>query len=149
MSPPSWLGCARKSVTETSVRLYLDSSALVKLVQRESESGALRKYLRRYRADSLTVAALARVEVVRAVATAGGGAVAKARRQLGRCESVVLDRALLDRAATIAPGQLRSLDAIHLAAASALGTDLRALVAYDDRLLAAADALGLPTARPV
>ncbi|HEY3238349.1 MAG TPA: type II toxin-antitoxin system VapC family toxin [Acidimicrobiia bacterium] len=130
------------------MRLYVDSSALVKLVQRESESSALQKYIRRHRADRLTVAALARVEVVRAVATAGGAAVAKARRQLARCELIVLDRSLLDRAATIAPGQLRSLDAIHLAAASALGADLRALVAYDERLLAAADSLGLPTARP-
>ena len=128
--------------------LYVDSSALVKLVQRGPESAALRRYLRQHRDDTLVVAALARVEVVRAVATAGGSAVAMARRRIARLQLIDLDRTLLDRAATIAPGQVRSLDAIHLAAASALGSGLRALVAYDERLLEAADVLGLPTARP-
>lgn len=131
------------------MRLYVDSSALVKLIQQETESGALRRYLRRHASDTLVVAALARLEVVRAVAPAGGAAVAKARRRLARFELIDLDKALLDRASTIALGQVRSLDAIHLAAASALGAGLRALVAYDERLLATADSLGLPIARPV
>jgi len=59
-----------------------------------------------------------------------------------------LDDALLDRAAELEPAELRSLDSIHLAAAASLGDDLAAVVSYDDRLLAAARILGLPTATP-
>lgn len=128
--------------------LYLESSALVKLIQAEAESAALRRYLRRYRSDEHAVAALARVEVVRALTAGGTQAVAKARRRLSRCHLIPLDRNLLDQAAVMAPVRLRSLDAIHLAAASTIGPDLRAVVTYDERLLAAADLLGLPTARP-
>jgi hypothetical protein len=40
------------------------------------------------------------------------------------------------------------LDSIHLAAAASLGGDLAAVVSYDERLLAAAASLGLPTATP-
>jgi predicted nucleic acid-binding protein len=62
------------------VKLYLDSSALVKLIQREVESSALRRYLRRHRDDRRVTSALARVEVVRAVAGGGPNAIAHARR---------------------------------------------------------------------
>jgi uncharacterized protein len=46
------------------------------------------------------------------------------------------------------PGILRTLDAIHLATALAVGGDLDAIVTYDGRMLAGADLLGLPTAVP-
>lgn len=131
------------------MRLYLDASALVKLVQVETESAALRRYLRRNRSDAAVTSALSRVEVVRAVLAGGPAAVAKARRQLARAYVVPLDRGLLDDAATIGAGQaLRSLDAIHLAAAWRLGSDLRAVVTYDHRMQQAANAVGLPVAAP-
>jgi uncharacterized protein len=131
------------------VRLYLDASALVKLVQVEAESGALRRYLRRHRADQKATSALSRVEVVRAVLDGGVPAVAKARRQLARLYVVPLDRALLDDAATLGAAQiLRSLDAIHLAAAQRLGPELRSVITYDHRMHQAADALGLPVVVP-
>lgn len=59
-----------------------------------------------------------------------------------------LDRELLDAAATIGPFPLRSLDAIHLASAVTLGSSLRFLVTYDQRLAEAAVSLGLPVASP-
>ncbi|HLM97056.1 MAG TPA: type II toxin-antitoxin system VapC family toxin [Acidimicrobiales bacterium] len=131
------------------MRLYLDSSALVKLVQRETESNALRRFLRRNRADQLVTSALARVEVVRAVLIGGPAAVAHARRQLSRLDQVLLSTEVLDRAATLAPDlQLRSLDAIHLAAAQVVGADLRAVVTYDRRMADAALDLGVAVERP-
>ena len=131
------------------MRLYLDASALVKLVQVEAESAALVRDLRRYRGDEKATSAFSRVEVVRAVLGGGMPAVAKARRQLGRLHVVPLDRNLLDDAAMFGPGLvLRSLDAIHLAAATRLGPDLRAVITYDHRMHQVANAVGLPVAAP-
>jgi uncharacterized protein len=126
--------------------LYLDSSALVKLVVAERESGALRRYLRsRPRRASC---ALARVEVLRAVRPHGGAAMKRARALLRRLDLVQLDDDLLDAAAALDAEVLRSLDAIHLAAAQVLGDDLTAVVTYDDRMRTAAGRLGLPIAAP-
>jgi predicted nucleic acid-binding protein len=131
------------------VKLYLDSSALVKLVQQETQSAALRQYLRRHRGDGRVTSALARVEVVRAVSGGGVRAVGHAHRTLARVDQINLDRSLLDEAATLAPSTvLRSLDAIHLASARLLGSDLRAVVTYDERMVAVATGLRLPVERP-
>jgi predicted nucleic acid-binding protein len=131
------------------LKLYLDSSALVKLVQQESESEALRGFIADHRSDSLVTSALARVEVVRAVSAGSHGAIEHARRQLARLDQLALTSALLDRAADIRPDrQLRSLDAIHLAAAQTVGDDLRAVLTYDRRLADAAGALGLVVQAP-
>ncbi len=131
------------------MKLYLDSSALVKLVQRETESAALRRFLRRHRTDGRVTSALARVEVVRAVAAGGPSAISHARRQLARVDEIQLDRDLLDDAATLSPATvLRSLDAIHLTAARSIGADLRTVVTYDQRMWAAAVTLGLAVDAP-
>lgn len=121
----------------------------MKLVQKEAESEALRRYLRRHRDDERVTTTLSRVEVVRAVQSGGSAAVAKARRQLARLHQVNLDIRLLDEAASLAPGMLlRSLDAIHLAAAQLLIGDLRAIVTYDQRMTDAATGLGLTAHAP-
>jgi predicted nucleic acid-binding protein len=131
------------------LKLYLDSSALVKLVQQEPESDALRGFIADHKSDTLVTSALARVEVVRAVWGGGHRAIEQARRQLARLDQVVLSSALLDRAAGLTPEvQLRSLDAIHLAAAQTVGDDLRAVVTYDGRMADAAGALGLVVQTP-
>ncbi|MBA2337943.1 MAG: hypothetical protein H0V96_09340 [Acidimicrobiia bacterium] len=61
---------------------------------------------------------------------------------------IAVDRSALDLAATLPPQSLRSLDAIHIASALALGADLDVVVAYDGRLLDAAVATGLTTQAP-
>lgn len=122
----------------------------MKLVQQETETRSLRRYLRRHSGDDRVTSSLARVEVVRAVLGAGAPAVGKARRQLARLHQVMVHQALLDSAATLGPGTiLRSLDAIHLASAQLIGADLRAVVTYDRRMEAAATATGLPVAIPM
>lgn len=125
---------------------YLDSSALVKLVVAEPESAALRRHLR---SRPIRVScAFARVEVVRAVRSHGRDATARARRVLARTRLLRVDDALLDAAAFLDGGVLRSLDAIHLAAAQAFGDSLRELVTYDARMTQAAKSVGLATAAP-
>jgi uncharacterized protein len=126
---------------------YLDTSAAVRLLMTERESPALRRWLRRR--PERASAALLRVELVRIVRRAGlPRLIPEARRLLAGVHLIRLDDALLDRSADLDPTELRSLDAIHLAAAASLGDDLAAVVSYDDRLLAAAASLGLPTATP-
>ena len=130
------------------MRTYLDTSALVKLVVTERESTALKAYLRAIDADTLFTAALARTELVRAVAGAGVRAVAQARRILDDLDTINLTRDLLDAAADLRAARLRTLDAIHLAAAQRAGTELRALLTYDSRMAAAAADLGMAFAGP-
>src|ERR1041384_2892955 len=102
--------------------VYLDSSALVKLVVREAESSALRRFLRA-RLHRVSCA-LARTEVPRAVRHLGPAATQRAKRLVRRLHMIQLDDSLLDSAAALDGRILRSLDAIHLASAERLGADL-------------------------
>ena len=125
---------------------YLDSSAIVKLAVAEPESTALRRHLRRRR--PLVSSALARAEVLRALLPAGTAAVAAGRSVLADIELARINDRVLAAAATLEPAELRTLDAIHLATAQRFGLELGQLVTYDDRMLAAAARLGIPTAAP-
>ena len=125
---------------------YLDSSALVKLAVREPESAALRRYLRRRR--PLIASALARTEVARALLSLGPDAVRRGHDVLTRVDMVRINDRVLDAAGLLAPADLRSLDAIHLASAEQLGPDLRAFVTYDERQAAAAGGRGFRVIRP-
>lgn len=126
---------------------YLDTSAVVKLLMREPETAALRRRLRSWRKRSS--AALLRVELLRAVKRAGlPRLLAEARRQLRGISLIRLDDDLLERAAELEPPSVRSLDAIHIAAALSLGPDLAAIITYDERMSQAAAAIGLPVVAP-
>ncbi len=128
--------------------LYLDSSALVKLVVREPETAALLAVLRQH-TDSVS-SALARVEVLRAVARVTRSKTVRDRALavLERVALVTIDDQILEAAAALPPTSLRSLDAIHLATVLELGPQLEALVCYDQRLCAAAGKLGLAIMSP-
>lgn len=126
--------------------VFLDSSALVKLVIREPETPALRRYLAP-RPERIACQ-LVRTEVPRAVRHFGPGALARARSVLQRIQIVRLDDDLLDAAAIIDPAVVRSLDAIHLATAQLLARELEAVVTYDSRMRTAAARLGLMVAAP-
>ena len=135
-------------MSASPMRIYLDTSALVKLIVAEVESRPLQSFLSARADDSLFSAALARTELLRVVAPNGAQAIADARDLLNRLDTVVLTRQLLDDAGTLPPLGLRSLDAIHLVAAQRAGDTLRAVVTYDTRMLSAAADLGVPTASP-
>jgi hypothetical protein len=68
-----------------------------------------------------------------------------AHQALARVDLSGLDGRLLEAAAVLDPAIIRALDAIHLAAALSLGSDLDVVVSYDARLLDGARILGLPT----
>lgn len=135
------------------MRIYLDSSALVKRALNEPESGAFQDAFDDFVEAGAVIAAsaLAWVEVSRAV---------RLRRDLEspRVINDVIDAALsgLDQypiteqvvavAQRLSPVSLRSLDAIHLATASLLDADL--VCAYDQRLVGAAEELGFRTLSP-
>jgi len=126
--------------------VYLDSSALVKLVVEEAESAALAAHLRERR--TRLSCALARVEVLRAVRSHGRPAIDRGRRLLERISLLRLDDVLLDHAATLNGVTLRSLDAVHLAAARTLGDGLAEVITYDRRMTEAAGRVGLPVTAP-
>ena len=128
------------------VAVYLDSSALVKLVVLETESDALAGHLRAH--PDRVSCSLARVEVIRAVRAHGRQAIIRARQLLQRVSLVRLDDLLLDEAAALTQANLRSLDAIHLAAARTLGHALTELITYDHRMAEAADHIGLLVTAP-
>lgn len=119
---------------------YLDSSAIVKLVVREPESRALRKYLRRR--HPLVSSALARVEVPRAVRAFGEKAVLQANTVLSGIDLIAISSRVLAEAATLEPEEVRSLHAIHLATASLLQGSLSRLVCYDERMTTTAGDYG-------
>lgn len=127
--------------------VYLDSSALVKLVVSEPESMALRLYLVDHR--ERVSSALAHVEVCRAVRRKGASeaALRQAEHVLARIGLVALDEPLLRAAAALSPTGLRSLDAVHLATALSLD-GLDAVVTYDRRFDAAASEAGLAVEAP-
>lgn len=124
---------------------YLDTSATAKLVRKEDGSAALRRWLR---TRTWLSSDLQRTELRRAAARCGGRAPARADRLLGEIDLVVIDATVFDAAGRLAVADLRSLDALHIAAALALGPDLAGIVAYDRRLRASAVSLGLAVAAP-
>ena len=127
--------------------LYLDSSAFVKLVVAEAETTALRSFLAS-RGTRRVSSALLRTESLRAVRHLGPDALAIVREALRRVDLIGIDDRILDAAGILEPRVLRTLDAIHLASAMAIGDDLDAIVTYDDRMVDAARLMGLSTATP-
>ena len=137
--------CAAKNVDRVAAT-YLDSSAIVKLAVRETESDALRKHLRRRR--PLVSSALARTEVLRALLPGGENALVAGRRVLERIDLVRVNDRVLNLAGSLLLEELRSLDAIHLATAGRLGSDLGEIVTYDEKMTAAARIMGYKVAAP-
>jgi predicted nucleic acid-binding protein len=118
--------------------VYLDASAIVKLVAPEPESGALVEALGEW-TDPLS-SALAEVEVHRALwrVRAPRAVHARADQVLSSLVLVRLEEPILARASALKYPSLRPGDAIHLATALSIGDDPEAFITYDARLAAAA-----------
>jgi uncharacterized protein len=132
-------------VRTSADRVYLDSSAIVKLVIQESETDALIEYLARR--PRVVSCALVRIEVVRAVRPHGPAYVDAARATLRGIYQMRINETLLEMAADIGPLGLRTLDALHLAIAWRFQPQVE-VVTYDRRLWDATHAMGLPVVSP-
>lgn len=123
--------------------LYLDASALVKRYVAEAGSDLVRTAMAA--ADGWFMCRIGFVETVRAVGLAGGRrAAASFRREWPTFGVIDVDRALTEHAAELALSDgLRSLDALHLAAALLLDRDAVTVASWDTRLHAAAQRHGL------
>jgi uncharacterized protein len=127
--------------------LYLDTSAVLKLVLPEAETAALELWLAERAGIPRVSSRLLRIELLRSV-------MRNAPHRLGRA-NVVLSGVVLVSIDDVAPAaevigdrSPRSIDAIHLATAYELRTELAAFVCYDKRLGDSARALGLPVESP-
>jgi predicted nucleic acid-binding protein len=127
--------------------IYLDSSAVVKLVHTESESAALHAWLAEHPAPLVT-SALSRTEACRALTRGAPTAVPALDDIMATMYLAPVDDTVLRAAATLSPPAMRSLDAIQLATALQLAQHLTWFIAYDKRLLAAAMTHDLPTTAP-
>ena len=132
--------------------IYLDSAAVVKLVRQEDHSADLVAWLNTHQDMPLVSSALVEVEVPRVLRRSAPQALVGVPAAVGRLFRLEIDVTIRATAAAFAEATLRTVDAIHLATAQILanesGTPLTAFVTYDQRLLAAAASVGLPTASP-
>jgi uncharacterized protein len=124
---------------------YVDASAFVKLFLLERESEALSVATDSWQ---LASSALLEVEAVLAVRRRKPDAETTVRAMLQGLELIDIDADIRRAAAGVANPDLRSLDAIHVATALSLGDHIGAFFAYDQRLIAAAQAHGLTVSVP-
>jgi hypothetical protein len=131
--------------------IYVDTSALTKLLIAEPETPELRTWLTSQSdlGEYTATSALGRVELMRVVARYGEpGQAERARYLLDGLDILPLTEPVITLAETIGPAALRSLDAIHLAAAAQIKRELTAFVTYDHRLLDGCREVGLAAASP-
>jgi predicted nucleic acid-binding protein len=131
--------------------IYLDTSAIVKLIRIEDESAALVGWLNEQSGQPLVASALAEIELPRALRRSQPEVLSLVAAVLSRLHRVDINAAVRATAAAYVEPTLRTLDAIHLATAEFLvasGLQFTAFVTYDKRLAEAARRIGLPLTSP-
>jgi predicted nucleic acid-binding protein len=127
--------------------LYVDTSALGRVLLAEPDAGAIRatlaKYQEHWSSEILTVE-LGRLAKLHGLQTAGA-------QLLGNIRLVRITTPRLSAAAVIDPAQVRTLDAIHLAAASALHAlrTVAAVLTFDAQLQTGCQHHGIAVEAPV
>jgi predicted nucleic acid-binding protein len=127
--------------------IYLDSSALIKLIFEEPETSSLQEFFGAHPAAATS--SVTQIEVLRTVGRVGDDMVTReARGVLERIHVIRLDDSVLEIATTVVPPTLRSLDAIQLASALSIRLQLAGMVVYDRKLARAAETAGLTVFAP-
>ncbi|WP_100444095.1 type II toxin-antitoxin system VapC family toxin [Glycomyces xiaoerkulensis] len=131
---------------------YVDTCALLKLVKAESETAALRSWVKGLSADeALVTSELAELELTRSLTRHGveSGIIADLVNEvLDMVDVAVLSKVVLCTAIGYRIQRLGSLDAIHLATAELFRSELGNVVTYDKELAAAAEVQGLKVIAP-
>lgn len=141
--------------------IYFDTCALLKLIRTDAQSPALGAFIDARPAVRWFSSELARTELARTVRRINHddhgrlideprlrAELSYAERLWERLDLIAVSTRVLNEAADIEQPFLRTLDAIHLAAAVSLRTSLSAFVTYDKRLAATAQQVGLPVLSP-
>jgi predicted nucleic acid-binding protein len=128
--------------------IYLDTSALLKLVFEEDESSALAEWIAERVETPKISSDVSITELLRTCRRIDEAAVGTANLLLSGIDLLPVDRSVIEQATTVTPNELRSLDAIHLASALSVKAHLIAFVAYDSRLCSAALQAGMMVESP-
>lgn len=128
--------------------IYLDASALIKLVVAQPESAAMTDYLRAHPDDGWFTCALTRIDLLRAAAAVHTDAIEHAHHILDVLDTVAITDRLIHAATSLDPPPPRTADALHIAAALTAGPRLQTLITYDTQLVHAATAHTIATATP-
>jgi len=133
------------------VRIYFDTSAMLKRPFAERESSAFNDFFTLMVSDghACATSVLTRVETARAIRRhldAGGPPTMSTDQTLEDVIVAPISQDTVRMAETIGPPNLRSLDAIHLATAIVVGA--QAVVTYDERLRWAAFDAGMLVIQP-
>jgi uncharacterized protein len=141
--------------------IYLDTCALLKLIREDRQSPALGAFIDARPQTRWFSSEVARTELVRTVRRINhddrgrliddaqlSAELGYADRLCAQLDLIAVSTRVLTEAAAIEQPFLRTLDAIHLAAAASLRASLSAFVTYDKKLAGAAQNLGLPAISP-
>ncbi len=127
--------------------LYVETSAAAKLLVDEPASSRLAaQFDSAVEQDDPLLSSMLLETELRRLAVRVDLAQAAVTHLLERFDLVETDRSLYREAGLLPGRHLRSLDALHLAAALRVGADV--MVTYDRQQAAAADAVGLPVLAP-
>lgn len=130
-------------------RVYLDTSAVVKLFIAEPETPDVQQWLSDLSKPHLVSSTLLVVELIRLLRLLNPATVTSAEQFLAADVDIVeITPPVLGDATTVPPPRLRTLDAIHLATALDLGASVDVFLTYDKPLIEAARAVGLTVASP-
>lgn len=142
--------------------IYFDTNALLKLIREDAQSGPLGAFIDARPATRWFSSEIAKTELARTVRRVNhddrGRLIDERRlraeldyagRIWDRLDLIAVSSRVLEEAAAIEQPFLRTLDAIHLAAAMSLRAGLSAFVTYDKRLAASASEIGLPVWSPI
>lgn len=128
--------------------IYLDTTAMLKLIVTEPETQALTDYLAARTDTVWFTCALARVELLRATAALPAEATDHAHHILDGLDTVAMTDRLVAAATALKPAPQRTLDALHIAAALTAGPQLHTLITYDPQLSDAAAHHHITTTHP-